>query len=239
MKTIAKVSLAALLLAAMPAWAQPFNVRGDFNAWGEAPMNDDLDGSYSVTVGGLTAGARHNYKVAFNDWEASWPGSDGRTAVDGSGDITFHYFPGAIADGWNPAGDRVGYDDHGQFGWEIIGGFNDIGGGWDEPTNSAARQMSDAANPGGGLYSVDFTIATAGTYAWKFRESNSWDIAIGDDFGNSAADNSITTLTDNEIWTFELDLPNGRWRITPEPATLGLLGVGALIALRQRRSRRA
>jgi hypothetical protein len=224
------VALLVVGLMASPALAQPYDARGGFNGWGQTPMVDDLDGSYSVTIGGLTAGDRHNFKVAVGDWVSQWPGSDSRTVVNGAGDITLHFFPGAIADGWNPGGDRVGYSDHGQHGWEIMGAFN----GWTDGVDTAARQMTDQ---GGGLYSVDYTIAAPGSYDYKFRESNSWDIAIGDDFGNSAANNNITTVDPNSVVRFELDLPNGRWRTTivPEPATLALLGMGAVAIIRRRR----
>lgn len=226
------VALTIVGLAASAALAQPYNVRGTFNGWGESQMNDDGDGSYSLTVGALNPGDRHNFKIAFNDWASSWPGSDSRTAVNAAGEITFHFIPGAIADGWFPPQDRVGYADPGMFGWEIQGAFNN----WDENVDSAARQLSDM---GGGLYSVDYTIAAPGTYDFKFRESFSWDISIGDNFGNSAANNQVTTTIANELVRFELDLPNGRWRTStvPEPATVFGLTAGGLALLRVLRRR--
>jgi hypothetical protein len=227
-------SVLSVVLMAATAVGQPYNARGSFNGWGETPMNDDMDGSYSVTIGGLGAGARHNFKVAFNDWASSWPGSDARTAADGAGNINLHFYPGAFGDGWSPASDRVGYDDHGQFGWEIMGSFN----GWDAGTDTAARQMT---NVGGGLYSVDYTIASAGSYDFKFRESGSWDISVGGDFGNSAGNANITTTQNNQIVRFMLDLPNGRWTTIaiPEPATLlaATCGVVATALLARRRRR--
>lgn len=222
------LALLTLGLISTTAVAQPFNARGTFNGWGETPMVDDGDGTYSLTIPGLTPGDRHNYKIAFNDWAASWPGSDARSAVDAAGEMTLHYIPGVIADGWNPAADRVGYDDHGQHAWEIFGSFNN----WDDLTLFPERQMT---NMGGGLYSVDFTIANPGTHDFKFREPNSWDISIGGDFGNAAGDAQVDTTAPNQVITFELDLPNGRWRAIPEPATLGLLAVGAVVFIRRRR----
>lgn len=219
------VLVAAGLLTAN-AMAQ-YNARGSFNGWGETPMNDDMDGSWSVTIGGLNPGERHLFKVAQNDWASSWPGSDAKSAVDANGEMTIHFFPGAISDGWNPGADRVGYDDHGQFGWEITGAFNN----WDDNIDPAERQMTDMGN---GLYSVDYTIANPGTYDFKFRESGSWDISIGGDFGNSAGNAQATTTLPNETLTFQLDLPNGRWRVVPEPATLALLGLGAFALIRRR-----
>lgn len=232
------VGLLAVGMLATTALAGPgdYNARGGFNGWGETLMNDDGDGSFSVTIGGLNPGERHNFKIAEdldppNDWNNNWPGSDARTAVSAAGEITLHFFPGAIADGWNPGGDRVGYTDPQQFGWEITGAFN----GWTDGVDTAARQMSDM---GGGLYSVDYTIAAPGSYDFKFRESNSWDVSTGGDFGNLAGNANVTTVNPNEIIRFELDLPNGRWRtsVVPEPATLALLMLGAAVVVRRYRS---
>lgn len=199
---------------------QSFNARGTFNDWADfLALNDDGDGTYSLTidqfssgVSNMTAGTRHNFKIAQNDWASSWPGSDARTVVDGSGEINLHFQPGTINDGWTPTLDRVGYEDPGQFGWEIMGEFN----GWNDAVDTAARQMMDM---GSGLYSVDYTIATPGSYAFKFRESGSWDTSIGADFGNSAGDLNVTTTVSNETVTIKLDLPNGRHLVgDPIPA---------------------
>lgn len=214
-KLIALVACGALGLA---AYAQPYNARGEFNGWGESAMNDDGDGSYSLTITGYSAGVLHEFKIATNGWASNWPGSNCKSAYDGNGDFTFHFYPGAIADGWNPPQDRVGYSDPAAFGWEITGAFN----GWNDAVDTAARQMT---NLGGGLYSVDYTIATPGTYAFKFRKSGSWDVSIGQDFGNSAANCSTTTTAANQTVKFELDLPNGRWRTNAVTPPDGIDGV--------------
>jgi hypothetical protein len=88
------------------------------------------------------------------------------------------------------------------------------------------------SNLGGGLYSVDYTIAAAGTHDFKFRKSGDWDVSIGSDFGNSAGNAQVLTTAANQTVTFQLDLPNGRWiTVVPEPSTLGLAVLGGLAAL--------
>ena len=77
-------------------------------------------------------------------------------------------------------------------------------------------------------------VADAGDYEFKFRKDGDWSISIGDNFGNSAANIPYTTTGANEIVQFDLDLPNGRWRVTPEPASLALLGLGSLLIIRRR-----
>jgi len=201
--------------------AQPY-LRGTFNGWSlDTPMNANGDGTYSVTidqystgVSNMTAGTQHDFKVdETGDWSSAFPGSDARTVVDASGEITVHFYPGLINDGWRRLSDRVGYVDPQQFGWEIIGSFNN----WTSEIRTAERQMT---NNGSGLYSVDYTFTNApGTYEFKFRESNSWNISIGGDFGNSAGNISVTTTQANQTVTIQLDLPNGRYLVgEPLPA---------------------
>ncbi len=225
---VALVALVAVATLQGIASAQPFDARGTFNGWGQTPMTDNLDGTYSVTIGALVPGALHDWKIDTGNWASSWPGSNVTSAVDAAGNMTLHFRPGPIADGWSPAADRVGYSDPGQFGWEIMGSFNN----WDALVDTAARQMTDL---GSGLYSVDYTIATPGMHSFKFRESNSWAVSTGDDFGNAAANISVTTTVPNELLTFQLDLPNGRFQVVPEPAALTLLGgVIGFVLMRRR-----
>lgn len=189
-------------------------------------------GQYELNMTGLTPGDDYDFKVAQSDLSTTAPGSNVRVRADASGNIGLNFFDlqgDSWSDGWSPSNkDRVGYDDPEQFGWEIVGSFNSWPG-----SNDAAYALQDQ---GGGLYTGEFTFAAADTYQFKFRhldETNPWNISIGDDFGNAAGNNTFTTTSANELWHFELDLPNGRWRAyldgsgaaasaVPEPCSLAM-----------------
>lgn len=225
--------LALVASAASTALAQPYNVRGDFNAWDETPMVDDGDGTYSLTIDGFQASAPHEFKIATGGWAQAWPPTNAAGRFNSgdyygdAGGFTFHFRPGPANDGWLPAADRVGYDDPKQFGWEIMGTFNN----WDGGVDFDARQMKYQGN---GRYMVEYIVATAGAHQWKARTSASWDISVGADFGNSAANATFTTTQSNQPVRFEIDLPNGRLRAsprvypvsfsTPNPVSSGWLG---------------
>jgi len=213
LKLFAVASLVAVSTSGLQA--QSRFVAGAFNGW-DAGANQmtDVDGgntNYTYDITGGTAGNLHEWKITDGTFGTTWPANNVKSAYGAGGSNTVYFRAGTIADGWQPGANRVGYEDPGQHGWEIIGAINDIGNGWDEPSNSAARQMVDQGN---GLYSVNYTIAKPpGTYAFKFRQSGSWDINIGNGgFGHNAGDAQVTTLVSNEAVTFQLDLPNGRWR---------------------------
>ncbi len=219
------LTLSAILLAAA-VQAQTYNARGDFNSWGETPLINNGDGTYSLTVSGGTAGAAFEWKIAQDGWTYNWPGSNLKSVYDASGNFTFRFRPGSVADGWNPAADRVGYADPGMFGWEIIGSFD----GWNSPLLSLNSM-------GGGLYSGSIAIAAPGSYDFKFRKAGDWAISIGADFGNSAGNATLTTTFPNQMAEFQLDLPNGRWQVTavPEPTVIALLAAGTMLLVLRRK----
>ena len=211
-------------------------VRGGFNGFGLAnQMTDQGGGNYTATVTGLTAGTDYEYKVANAEFTQSFPGSNGKVRADASGEAHFNFYQlqnPTWGDGWSPDNvSRVGYQDHNQFDWELAGDFNGYGGG-------AAWFLTDQGN---GLHTGQFAL-DAGTYGYKFRQQGSWDTSIGDNFGNAAANNSITVAANGDLWNFELDLPNGKWRAyhpamvgsgaaVPEPASIALVLLGALLGL--------
>ena len=201
--------LGAILATTTGATGQfAWYLRGESNSWGLTdPMTWQGGDYYTGTVSGLVAGDGYEYKVALENWSLWAPASNGRAAADVNGEINVHFWDKETwHDGWQPSAKRrVGYDDPGMFNWEVVGSFN----GW---------VTGDVMSPvGDGRWSVDVALG-AGTYDWKFRKEGDWAFNIGDDFGNAATNNMLTVAGDGDIWRFELDLPNGRWRAHFVPA---------------------
>jgi hypothetical protein len=202
-------------VSASLAQAQPYYVAGSgLNpSWAPGTAAYEMTGGPTVyslrtaaaaTVAGTVYADVEQFKVTGATWSnPNFPG-DGNvvTLPDATGSNTFYFIPGPTADGWSPVLDRVGYADPGGLSFEIAGDFNGWGGG-------AGYQLAPIGN---GVYSNSITIATAGTYGFKFRTPGSWnDIYFGQDFGNGGGNASITTSNSPQTLPFVLDLPNGRW----------------------------
>ena len=187
-------------------------------------MTDLGGGHWEATVSGLTPGSMSEYKIAVADWSSSAPGSNGKFEVGASGTLSFDFWETAPADGWNPTGMRVGYDNGNAHEWDVMGSFN----GWSSPVVGLSHM-------GSGLYQGTVALV-AGSYEYKIRKAGSWDISVGDDFGNSAA-NLTTTIASDGLYEFSIAVPNGRHKLTavPEPATMAVLGLGVAALLRRRK----
>ncbi len=218
------MALAVAVSLPAAAVADPWFVRGDFNGWSlDDQMTEVAPGHYQATVTGLTDGATYEFKVADEDWTADWPGSNARIRADASGELTVNLWLDPPADGWLPAGTRVGYEDLG-FDWEVMGTPND----W-------AEGLVTLTDLGDGLHQGQIVVADPGEHFFKLRHVDDWDVSVGLDFGMFADNIPFTTSTANETVIFTLDLPGGRVNVVPEPGSLALLGLGGLMLLRRRR----
>jgi hypothetical protein len=218
--------------------------RGSFGT--DVVLTDQGGGHYTANLTGLTAGTEYDVRVLRSDALAAFPGSPVKITANASNEINLHFYKLAPNttwnDGWFPnTASRVGYADSQQFDWEIVGAFN----GW-PGTNDPAFALTDQGN---GLHTGSFTFNTPGSYDFKFRRlaaTNPWSTSIGPDFGNSAGNNNFTVANAGQIWNFELDLLNGKWRAyvpagsglgaVPEPASVALVIFGlAMMSLKRRR----
>jgi hypothetical protein len=217
------VLLVAVLLVA-PAYGDWY-YRGDTNGWGATLMNDNLDGTHSITITG-TPGAFTAWKHsdAPDTWD--WPLSgDSWGYFDAEGNLTITLDLNVYADGWANTEDRINIDHDGAAQWAAVGDFN----GWNN--DDSALYMSPV---GGGIYEVQTTIATPGDYAYKAVEAGTWN-AIGADARSVNADNlPFSTTVPDELVIFQVKPLEGVVRVIPEPATLALLGVGVLALVRRR-----
>jgi len=218
MKKFATIGFIAASLSV--SLAQPYYLAGDWQTpatWQPAANQMTAGpgaGEYSYTITGGTAGSYANCKVTDGTWNNTWPSQNLKVLYDNTGSATVHFYPGSFNDGWLPLANRVGCDDpNNDLGWGIAGDFD----GW----NGTAALLPSLGN---GVYSNTVSVATAGTFGFKFQSpAGSWsDIYFGSDFGNGGNNGSYTTTNSPQQVPVALDLPNGRYLIgglAPQPVT--------------------
>jgi hypothetical protein len=210
---------------------------------GSMPLDDQGNGLFTKSYTGLVPASDHDFRISRPDLSVQVPEDNMKVRANAAGEITLNFYEldgASWTDGWSPSDThRVGYVDSNEYDWEIVGEFN----GW-LGVNDPAYALTDQGN---GLHTGTFIFNNPDTYSWKFRQiaaENPWNTSIGADFSNSAPDNSFTVNGAGETWTFELDLPNGRWRAflvtpggsaVPEPASVVMLMLGAMVLLGLRR----
>src|SRR5689334_6000319 len=135
------------LLLALPAAAEDYYVRGTFGTPTGSPASPWNDLSFQMTQDSLDpthytkpigdsntyfAGVPFDFKIATADFTtAVYPdntnGNNVRIVTDNNGEMNFHLWTNGgnpWTDGYSPKNTaRVGYNDPGQFGWEVIGSF--------------------------------------------------------------------------------------------------------------------
>ncbi len=242
-----------VLALTVPASAS-YWLRGDWNGWGDDVnfpqnvMTDNLDGTYSATVTGLTTDSRHEFKMYDDIMETYYPlDAQGNSWLfaDGGGEVTVGYNTNVVSDFWLPAQNRIGLStDPGA--WVIAGSFG-------EPNGPGYPDWSNTGIPmtalGGGIYRVGLNLPMGGgpswiegnedgnIYAWKAVVYGSWD-SIAESGRNVNTANSFVTVSPGyEGEVFYVDAYTGVVRTgIPEPATCLILGLGIVgLVMRRRR----
>lgn len=221
------VSFCVAITATTAALANPFYLRGSFNGYDTSIQLTDMGGNiFEGTATGLTAGDEYTFKVANEDYSIEPPGAfkDLKARANSAGEISVRFFNNPTpGDGWTPENYRVGLLNLGKK-YELIGSMT----GW-----SSALAMADTNG-----YQETIVNLTAGTeYTFKFRgEGGDWGYDIGQNFAYQDDIRYTASITGDHY--FRLDVENGRYTVeaVPEPATLTLLSLGALAAIRRKRA---
>jgi len=184
-----------LILLAVVGMVAPVNaayyVAGDFNGWNAAGnlMTDNLDGTYSVSLTGISAG-RHEFKVTNGTWSVNYPSANSWFIADASGKVTITFNANIVSDGWLPAQYRIGVSNNPST-WTIAGSFQ----GWNN-SNPATAMTS----LGGGIYRYSQALSASVTpYEFKSVVTGSWDSISSDGRSVNTANMLLTLAADTVV----------------------------------------
>ena len=177
------------------------------------------DGIYGADVTCNTGAGMQQFKIANADWTFAEPSSpidpfvNGRVWVSGPGDVVHFRLDTATPDpGWLPV--IAVANDHGYpagAALELMGSAPELG----------AWGVGLAADHFGSIWQRIVTIASPGTYEYKFRVLGSWNFSnFGLDYNNNFGRNgSFTTLTPNTEMLIQFDEQSGRIRAIDNTST--------------------
>lgn len=229
MKLRLAMTVGAVVLAG-PVFADWY-VAGSFNGWNPAGnlMTETSSGSgiFAVTLAGVGANSRHEFKVTDGTWSVNWPASNSWFMADGAGGVTLTYDTNTYADGWSNTTQRLTQSGDVST-WTAVGNFQ----GWDNA--NAATAMTHV---GGGIYKYSATGLGAGTYEYKAVNTGTWDAIGGDARAINASTISFTIDATNTSADLYVNTATGTIKATPvpEPATMTLLAMGVAGAVRRRK----
>ncbi|HEV2295003.1 MAG TPA: PEP-CTERM sorting domain-containing protein [Tepidisphaeraceae bacterium] len=202
---------------------------------GTDPMTETSPGSgvFQRAYSGLTPNTRYEFKITDGTWTNSYPGPNSWFVSDAAGNMALTYDTNTYADGWLSATERLGVSSA-PVTWTAAGNFQSEVGGTDWTNNDAMTAM---VPQGGGVYSFDAHTGP-GSFEWKAVVTGSWD-SISQDTRSVSTANFPFTVGTNEFARLSVDALTGTARVDviaiPEPATVALLGLGALGVLGRRR----
>lgn len=215
MKNATRLLVSALLLtvagAAFASGPGPFYARGGYYDGGWSADAGNLmsvsSGIWTRAVTSPMAAGYYEGKVAVADWSESYPASNQPVFITGPGDVvTWTFDTNTYADGWLPATD-IAYNDHmvaPGMTFEVIGSAPETGG-WGSGV---------AASQSGDIWSVQISIAAAGSYEVKWRKTNDWSINAGaDGYGTNANNVAYTTTLPNQAVLYQFNQRTGRVRV--------------------------